>query len=124
MGIFIPMVYPGTKSSTPTELFRTSKGVVYQDDRQCCFTLKFMHRTAHFKVQEFLHFKRSIDKINLEDLFFNDLSDLHIIHHRHSDHLFLVTLCDLVALKELLSGTKVMLELNSILSARLAPCGL
>ena len=54
----------------------------------------------------------AVDKINLEDLFFNDLSDLHIIHHRHSDHLFLVTLCDLVALKELLSGTKVMLELN------------
>ena len=107
------------------ELFRTEKGVVYQDDQTNSFTLDFMGRKAVFRVCEFLHFKRSIDNINLADLFLNDVdSDLQIIHHRNSDQLFLITLCDLVALKELLSGAKVMLELNSIICSRLSTCTL
>ena len=83
------MAYSGSKSTAPIELFRTTKGVVFQDDAHKRFTLKFMGRTANFRVQEFLHFKRCIDKVDLEDLFFNDLPDLQIIHHKHSDHLFL-----------------------------------
>ena len=113
----------GTHSSI-TELFRTSKGVVFQDDKRGRFMLEFLGRTTNFKVQEFLHFKKSVDQINLEDLILNDLPDLQIIHHRNTDQLFVVTLCDLVSLKELLNGAKVMIELNSIVSTRLAVCAL
>jgi hypothetical protein len=105
------------------ELYRTVRGVVYQDDVNNCFTLEFMGRKTVFKVYEFLHFKKSIDNINLADLFLNDQDqDLQIIHHKNSDQLFVITLCDLVALKELLSGAKVMLELNSIICSRLSTC--
>ena len=107
-----------------SELFRTSRGVVYQDDKNGLFILEFMNKTARFKVQEFLHFKKAIDLLDLDDLFINEKQDLQIIHHKNSDHLFVVTLCDLVTLKELLNGAKVMLELNSILSTRLASCSL
>jgi hypothetical protein len=119
------MIRAKDRSAGITELFRTEKGVVYQDDQNSCFTLDFMGRKAIFKVYEFLHFKRSIDNINLADLFLNDVDqDLQIIHHKNSDQLFLITLCDLVALKELLSGAKVMLELNSIICSRLYTCTL
>jgi hypothetical protein len=119
------MVNPEGKINTLNELFRTDKGVVYQDDINSRFTLEFMGRKVSFKVHQFLHFKRSIDSINLEDLFLNDIhADLQIIHHRNTDQLLVVTLCELVALKELLSGAKVMLELNSIICSRLAPCKL
>jgi hypothetical protein len=119
------MIRAKDKSVGMNELFRTKKGVVYQDDQNSCFTLDFMGRKAVFKVYEFLHFKRSIDNINLTDLFLNDVGqDLQIIHHKISDQLFLITLCDLVALKELLSGAKVMLELNSIICSRLSNCTL
>ena len=110
--------------SSITELFRTPKGVIFQNDRRGEFMLEFLGRTTNFKVQEFLHFKKSVDKINLEDLILNDLPDLQIIHHRNTDQLFVVTLCDLVSLKELLNGAKVMLELNSIVNSRLAICRL
>ncbi len=107
------------------ELYKTGKGAVYQDDENSCFTLEFMGKLTVFKVYEFLHFKKSIDNINLADLFLNDLGqDLQIIHHKNSDQLFIITLCDLVALKELLSGAKVMLELNSIICSRLSTCTL
>jgi len=121
---FCLMVNPEGRSNTVSELFRTEKGVIYQDDRNNRFTLEFMDRKAAFKVQEFLHFKKAVDSISLEELFLNDHSDLQIIHHRNTDQLFLITLCELVALKELLSGAKVMLELNSIICSRLAPCKL
>lgn len=115
------MICPEHRCSL-NELFRTTKGVIYQDDRSNRFLLKFMGKEVRFKVQEFLHFKKSIDKIDLQDLFLNEpTADLQIIHHRHSDQIFLITLCELVALKELLSGAKVMLELNSIICSRLFP---
>ena len=115
------MVRPDPNRSHVSELFRTDKGVVFQDDANNCFVLKFMGKKATFKVNEFIHFKKSIDRINLNDLFLNDLdTDLQIIHHKNSDQLFVVTLCDLVSLKELLAGAKVMLELNSIIYSRLA----
>ncbi len=119
------MARPNHIVSLPAELFRTSKGVIYQDDRSNTFWLEFMGRRVSFRVNEFLHFKKCIDKINLEDLFLNEINaDLQIIHHRHSDQLFIITLCDLVALKELLAGAKVMLELNSIICSRLSICAL
>ena len=121
MGTFVMMLTG--KIHELNELFRTSKGVVYQNDQNNSFFLDFQGRTAEFRVQDFLHFKRSVDKINLDDLFLNDLNpDLQIIHHKNTDQLFLITLCDLVALKELLSGAKVMLELNSIICSRLSSC--
>lgn len=115
------MIRSEDRSTSRNVLFRTAKGAVYQDDSNNSFTLEFMGKKGVFKVHEFLHFKKSIDKINLDDLFLNDLDqDLQIIHHKNSDQLFVITLCDLVALKELLSGAKVMLELNSIISSRLS----
>jgi len=107
------------------ELFRTTKGVIYQNDQQNTFSLEFLNRKAEFRVHEFLHFKKTIDQINLEDLLLGEcFPDLQIIHHKHSDHLFVFTLCDLVALKELLAGAKVMLALNSIICSRLSSCKL
>jgi hypothetical protein len=119
------MVCPEHKYGSLNELYRTAKGACYQDDQTNRFLLEFMGKEVEFKVQEFLHFKKSIDKIDLQDLFLNEpTADLQIIHHKHSDHIFLITLCELVALKELLSGAKVMLELNSIICSRLMPLAL
>jgi len=103
------------------ELFKTDKGVISQNDQNNKILLEFLDRKAKFRVQEFLHFKRTIDQINLEDILMGDcFSDLQIVHHKHSDQLFVLTLCDLVALKELLDGAKVMLNLNSIICSRLS----
>jgi len=118
---------PDNKNSAfnAQELFRTVKGVIYQDNQQNNFSLEFLDRKVAFRVQDFLHFKKIIDRINIEDLLLGDcFQDLQIIHHKHSDHLFVFTLCDLVALKELLAGAKVMLDLNHIICSRLSSCSL
>lgn len=107
----------------PSELFRTDKGAVFQDDQSHKFILEFKGKQAQFKVSEFLQFKRSIDKINLQDLFLKDVTqvDIEIIHHFSSGHLFVFTLCELIAIRELLHGTMTMLELQRIISEKLQP---
>jgi len=105
-----------------TELYRNHKGVVYQNDHDNTFLLEFSGKQCVFKVQGFINFKKTIDKIDLDDLFLNEsAADLQIIHHKNSGQLFLVTLCELVALRDLLAGSRAMLELNSIICSRLAP---
>jgi len=108
-----------------SELFRTVKGVIYQDNLRNNFSLEFLDRKVAFRVKEFLHFKKIIDQIKVEDVLLGEcFPEFQIIHHKQSDHLFVFTLCDLVALKELLAGAKVMLELNSIICSRLSSCSL
>lgn len=102
-------------------LFKTDKGAVIQDDHAHQFVLIFNGRQARFKVQEFLQFKRSMDAINLEDLFLGEGPgiDVQIIHHQGSDQLFVFTLCEIIAVKELVQGAMAMLQLNRILNDRL-----
>ncbi len=102
-------------------LFQTEKGRVIQDDHAHQFILEFGGKKSFFKVQEFLQFKKSIDNLNLQDLFLGEGPgvDIQIIHHTGSEHLFVFTLCELIGIKELLSGAATMIELNRILNDRL-----
>jgi len=49
----------------------------------------------------------------------DDAYDVEIIRAPRTDHSFVLTLCDLVALRDLLNGTRFTLELNSLLNERI-----
>jgi len=108
-------------SSQQSILYQTKKGTVIQDDGTCQFILEFQGRKTLFKVSEFLQFKKTLDEINLADLFLGEGTgiDVQIIHYRGSDHFFVLTLCELVALKDLMHGAMTMIALNRMVHDRL-----
>ena len=102
-------------------VFGTEKGALIQDDSCRQFILEFQGKRTYFKISEFLNFKKKLDQIDLAQLFLEEGKgmDVQILHQQGRDEIFVLTLCELVALKEIFHGAKTMLELNSILHQRL-----
>lgn len=103
------------------EIYTTSNGCVYQCDKRRCFVVDFGGYMTEFKLPCFFALKRLVDSIDLETMALNPSksSDIEIISPCGSDRCFVLTLPELIEFKELLSGTRVMLQLNSILHERL-----
>ena len=104
--------------SSKVELFRTSKGRAYQCNLTNRIFLEFGGMTTAFKIHNFLNFKRLIDEINIIDKLYDlsDEADFDIIRAPNSNQTFTLHLCDLIHLRELLSGTRFALYVNSVLN--------
>ena len=109
------------KSSTLKEIYRTPNGCVYQCDKKRCFVVDFAGYPTEFKFPCFVALKRLVDRIDLESMALNpDTSaDVEIISPCGSDRCYVLTLPQLIEFKGLLEGTRVMLQLNSIIHERL-----
>lgn len=102
------------------EVFSTAKGCVYQSDSQNAFWIEFGGKITPFKTNCFLKLKGVVDNINLaERITCPHSADCEIIKMGKCNDFYVLTLCELVAFKELINGAKVMLELNSIIRERL-----
>jgi hypothetical protein len=99
------------------EIFRTTQGAVYQCNRTNRYVIEFAGHVSEVRVEDFIILKKLVDKVDLQAMAQNAdrASDFAIISPFRVDRCFVLTLTDVVNLKELLSGAKVMLELNSIL---------
>ncbi len=104
-----------------TEIFSTSFGSVFQCDNEQRFYVEFTGVRTGFKVQGFLKLKKQIDNIDVEAMLQNPCraADFAMINLPGYDRFFVLSLSDIIRLKELLAGATVMLELNSILHERL-----
>ena len=100
------------------ELYRTNKGQAYQCNLTNRIFLEFGGLTTAFKVHNFINFKRLIDEINIIDKLYDlsDEADFDIIKAPNSNQTFTLHLCDLIHLRELLSGAKFALYVNSFLN--------
>lgn len=96
------------------EVYKTAHGAVYQCSRKNCYWLEFQGSTTAFKVGDFFTFKRSIDNIDVETMLCNSARsfDYELIMPFRTDRCFLLAVEDVLNLRELLAGTKFMLELN------------
>lgn len=103
------------------EIYRTPNGCVYQCDRKRCFGIEFCGEITEFKLPCFFALKKLIDNIDIESMALNPSksSDVEIISPCGSERCYVLTLQELIEFKELLSGARVMLQLNSILHERL-----
>lgn len=103
------------------EIYRTAQGCVYQSDEKRCFLVDFGGCMTEFKLPCFFALKRLVDKIDLAEMALDPsgASDVEIISPCGVDRCYVLTLPELVEFKELLAGTRVMLQLNSILHERL-----
>ena len=103
------------------EIYSTSHGCVYQCDKKRCFAIDFGGYLTEFKLPCFFALKKLVDSIDLDDMAMDPSksSDIEIISPCGSDRCYVLTLPELIEFKELLSGARVMLQLNSILHERL-----
>lgn len=103
------------------EVYRTASGVVYQCNNNNCLFINFAGESVSYKIDQFFSLKAIVDSIDINKMIncTEKASDLAIIAPLSSNKIYLLNLCELLNFKELLSGTKVMLELNSIVYERL-----
>lgn len=103
------------------ELYCTSKGVTYQCDLTNRIIVRFMGIDVSLKVKDFAAFRRKVNSVDIQAMLF-DLSDdgdaqvLELAASRLSHRL---TLCEIIQLRDLLNGTKVALDLRSLLQETL-----
>lgn len=103
------------------EIFSTRNGAVYQCDKKRCFYVDFGGYLTEYKFPCFVGLKRLVDRIDLEAMAMNPSksSDIEIISPCGSERCYVLTLEQLLEFKELLEGSRVMLQLNSIIHERL-----
>ncbi|WP_337040748.1 hypothetical protein [Emticicia sp. 17c] len=100
------------------ELYKTSKGLVYQCNLTNRVFLEFGGIVTSFKVHNFINFKRLIDSINIIDKLYDlsDEADFDIVKAPNSNQVFTLHLCEVIHLRELLSGARFALYVNSFLN--------
>ncbi|WP_316794503.1 hypothetical protein [Pedobacter frigoris] len=103
------------------EVFSTSKGAIYQSDSENCWYIDFAGKLARFDYRNLLKLKKAVYQIDIENLLLDNTKtpDLEIIFICACDHCYVLSLLQIIGLKELLQGTFVMLELNHIIYDRL-----
>lgn len=108
-------------TATFEEVFATKSGAVFQSDSEKCWYIDFAGKLARFDYRNLLKLKKAVYSTNIEEkLLSSDKSaDVEIIFICACDHSYVLTLLELIKLKELLQGTFVMLELNHIIHDRL-----
>jgi hypothetical protein len=104
-----------------TEVFHTANGIVFQSDSENCWYVDFAGKLARFDYRCMMKLKKAVYGIDIESLLMNPekTADLEIVFICACDHCYVITLLEIIAFKELLQGTFVMLELNHILHDRL-----
>ncbi len=110
-------------TTTPTfeEVYATDNGVVFQCDLEKCWYIDFAGKLARFDYRNFLKLKKAVYQINIEEklLSSDQTADVEIIFICACDHAYVLSLLQLIQLKELLQGAFTMLELNHIIYDRL-----
>jgi ABC-type protease/lipase transport system fused ATPase/permease subunit len=103
------------------EVFSTKSGSIYQSDTENCWYIDFAGKLARFDYRNILKLKKAVYNIDIEDILLNSEKspDVEIIFICACDHCYVLSLLEIIALKELLQGTFVMLELNHIIYDRL-----
>jgi hypothetical protein len=109
------------QTSTWVDVFSTKQGAVYQSDAERCWYVDFAGKVARFDYRCLLKLKKAVYNVDIEAKLLQTSKDpdVEIIFICACDHTYILTLMQIIALKELMEGTFVMLQLNSILQDRL-----
>ena len=103
------------------EVFSTTKGAIFQSDTESCWYIHFAGKLAKFDYRNLLKLQKAVYQIDIEHLLLNSekAPDLEIIFICACDHCYVLSLIEIISMKELLQGTFVMLELNHIIYDKL-----
>ncbi|MCX2450859.1 hypothetical protein OQX61_06185 [Pedobacter sp. PLR] len=103
------------------EVFSTTKGSIYQSDSEYCWYVDFAGKLARFDYRNLLKLQKAVYGIDIENILLTSdkSADVEIIFICACDHCYVLSLIEIIALKELLQGAFVMLDLNHIIQDRL-----
>ncbi|MEP2026547.1 MAG: hypothetical protein ABJH98_01655 [Reichenbachiella sp.] len=103
------------------EIYHTANGKVLQNDKDNRFYLEYKGKEYRMAVCALIAFKTKLDQLNVEEMLLSDASfdALEIMPLCNREHLLVLTLDEIIEMKDLIPGTLVMLELNSIVQQRL-----
>jgi hypothetical protein len=112
---------PSTPSIHWAEVFSNQSGTIYQSDQESCWYVDFAGKIARFDYRNILKLKKAVYQINIEALLLNTSksADLEVIFICACDQCYVLSLAEIISLRDLLTGTFVMLELNHIIEDRL-----
>lgn len=96
-------------------LFETSQTALHQCDETDRYVLHFQGSEVTFRPCELISFKRRIQLIDLAQMLSSDTPDIEIVHMPHCDRLFVLTIGEVLELRELFAGAFAMIELNSLI---------
>jgi hypothetical protein len=109
------------QTTTWSDVFGTQNGAVYQCDAERCWYVNFAGKVAKFDYRCLLKLKKAVYNVDIEAKLLDSSKDpdVEIIFICACDHTYILTLLQIIALKEILEGTFVMLQLNNIIQDRL-----
>jgi hypothetical protein len=104
-----------------SEVYSILNGAIYQSDSENCWYIDFAGKLARFDYRNLLKLRKAVYNIDIEGLLMDNTksADVEIIFICACDHCYVLSLLQIISLKELLQGAFVMLELNHILHDRL-----
>ncbi|WP_461066831.1 hypothetical protein [Spirosoma horti] len=104
-------------AATYQEVFRTDRGVVYQCDASNRLILEFWDTHTPLSARDFAQFRRMVETVDIRQMALSTAAadDVEILTPPRSERCYVLTLCEIVHLRELLTGAKLMLELNAML---------
>ena len=99
------------------EVFRTECGSVSQCNKTNSYILEFGGSTSSFKATDFIDFIKRVKALDLEGLILSSstVTDVAVLMPPYSERCFVLTLTDILNLKDLLLGAKFTLHLNSVI---------
>ncbi|MXV15019.1 hypothetical protein GS398_06885 [Pedobacter sp. HMF7056] len=112
------MIETGSASSSLTEVFHTKHGSVQQCDKSHQWLIEFAGKSAKFDYRCLLKLKKAVYSIDIERALLDTAAvpDVEIIFLCACEHCYVLSVAEVIALKELLQGTFVMLELNHLIT--------
>lgn len=104
-----------------TLVHATQNSSVHQLDEENCLLISFKGTEYKLKMCAFIALKAKVDRIDIVSMLMSSerYDSLEIISMCHADELMVLTLDEILELKDLLVGTLVLMELNSILCQRI-----
>jgi hypothetical protein len=108
------------------EVFKTESGTVSQCNKTNIYILEYLGVSTSFKASDFIDFTKRVNQINLEEMIFSSLAvtDVTVLMPPYCNRCFVLSLTDVLNLRELLSGAKFALHLNSVIWQCLRPASI
>ena len=104
------------KKEALDQVYSTDQCAIYQCDSSSKFYAYIFGSGVEFDICSLIAFRKKLQDVNLEALLLeSETAPLEVIHTACIDRLFVLTIEEMIELRDLLEGAFAMLHLNSIL---------
>jgi hypothetical protein len=109
------MIQPIEQDFSDNHVFKTNNTSLSLCDASDKFTLMLFNEDISLSLCALIAFKKKVKDIDLISMFDSNHSGIEIISMIYCDRMFVLTIQDILELRDLFDGTFAMLELNSVI---------